>query len=565
MELDEREEYPEEEIRLLNDWTFHHYYVPRALGGKLESYEELLALTRVISRRDVTVAAAHGVTYLGASFVWTAGDDAQKRAVADWLLRQKQMAAGFHEEAHGSDLLAGQVVALPEADGYRLSGEKWAIGNAQHCHAMTVFARTDSRGGPRGFSLFLVDKEAVAGGWTCLPKILTHGIRGHEISGIRFENCRLAAGALLGSLGGGLELALKSSNITRTLAPALSLGAGDTALRATLDFALTRRLYGDSVFTLPHARRTLVRAFLDLLIGDCVTTAAARGLHVFPEQMSVASNVAKSFVPPLIEKMVHDLSIVLGARHYLREGHWHGIFQKILRDCVAARLMHFSSIISASQLGTQLHELVRYRSEANRAAETIASLEAVFSYASPLPPCETERFELFARGRDDVVQGLEIAQRLIAALAPRLEGERRTQEAALASIPLLLDEIARQREELDRLERESRPTIGSSAEVIRLSQRYAIVFAAAACLHTWLQNRDQTADEFLRAGLWLRLSLSRLIDRLERRTGVADDQGQDKVAQEMVRRHRDGQSFGIVPIELAGTDVGRVSEPSGFP
>src|SRR5262245_18578883 len=82
IELDERDEYPEEACDLLNEWGFHHYYIPQEYGGKLKSYEELISLIRVIARRDLTVAVAHVKTFLGAAPVWVAGASEQKRDLA---------------------------------------------------------------------------------------------------------------------------------------------------------------------------------------------------------------------------------------------------------------------------------------------------------------------------------------------------------------------------------------------------------------------------------------------------------------------------------------------------
>ena len=76
VDLDEAERYPEELCRLLVQWGVPHYYVPAEHGGKLKSFEELLFLTRVISRRDLTAAIAMGQVFLGAVHVWIDGSTA---------------------------------------------------------------------------------------------------------------------------------------------------------------------------------------------------------------------------------------------------------------------------------------------------------------------------------------------------------------------------------------------------------------------------------------------------------------------------------------------------------
>ena len=92
VELDEQEVYPEAVCQLLYRWGFHRYYVPAELGGKLTSFEEILSLVRVISRRDLSVAISDAHTFLGSIPVWIGGDEGQQRALAEEL----DMPVGIH-------------------------------------------------------------------------------------------------------------------------------------------------------------------------------------------------------------------------------------------------------------------------------------------------------------------------------------------------------------------------------------------------------------------------------------------------------------------------------------
>src|SRR5438105_2525927 len=206
VELDEREEYPVEAYALLDNWNYQHYYIPPEYGGRLESYEQLFSLIRVVSRRDMTVGLTHATTYAASSVVWTSGKPAQKRRLAGMIKDREQIALGVHEQEHGSDLLACDTRATKTVGGYMLTGEKWAISNPRRCAALVVFARTAPRGGPRGFSLLMVEKKNLPeASCSYLPKLKTHGARGHETSGIRFHDCLIPEDHLLGSDGSGLE------------------------------------------------------------------------------------------------------------------------------------------------------------------------------------------------------------------------------------------------------------------------------------------------------------------------------------------------------------------------
>src|SRR5687768_14170619 len=70
VELDEKDEYPEESRRILSQWGYMDHFIPVAFGGKLKYLDESFLVTRVVSRRDLTVAVALAQTFVGALPVW---------------------------------------------------------------------------------------------------------------------------------------------------------------------------------------------------------------------------------------------------------------------------------------------------------------------------------------------------------------------------------------------------------------------------------------------------------------------------------------------------------------
>ena len=545
VELDEREAYPEEACALLNRWGCNSFHVPVAIGGKLVSYEELYALVRTVSRRDMTVGTTYLMTYIASCPAWVAGSPQQQRTLAELIERGDQVAIGLHEQAHGNDLLACEVEATEVANGYRLAGEKWVIGNPQRGTAVIIYARTASAGGPRGFSLFLLEKRNLtASSYSYLAKFKTHGVRGHEMGGIRFHDCAVPAAALVGRLGGGLEIALKSSQITRTLVTATCLGAADTALRATLDFALARNLYGKSVFEIPHARNTLSDAFLDLLIGSCLATSTTRSLHVVPEQMSVIAAVIKYLVPTTVDQLIRNVSVVLGARNYLREGHWSGIFQKLVRDTPIASVGHYSSVINLSHLAPQLQQLAKQRAkvEAHDDDERRLRLEKIFCLTAPLPAFDSGQLLLNGRGRDDVLQGLESSISQLRSFTAALDFDLE----ALALIIALTDEaVAALKLDEQTLAAglgEHGHSFPGSAEHFELARRYCSLHAAAACVHLWVHNRQHLGD-FFANGEWLALALDKLLTTFRSPTIPLQHPYRENMAHELLRLYRDDRLF----------------------
>jgi alkylation response protein AidB-like acyl-CoA dehydrogenase len=550
--LDEQETYPENACRLLDELKFFEFYIPSECGGKLESFEEFVAVMRTVARRDLTVAVAHGKTFLGAVAAWVGGSDEQKHRFAEIIRGGGQLALALTEQSHGSDLLASEVEAEPVAGGYRLRGEKWLINNATRSRALTVFAKTSEKGGPRGFSLLLVDKEEAAReSFSYLPKIRTHGVRGADISGIRFDGTFVPAEARVGNEGAGLEVMLKGFQLTRTVIAGLSLGAADTALNVTLDFARARRLYGDTVFAIPHVRMLLCEAFIDMLICECATVAIARSFHVDPEQMGVRSAVAKFFVPTMVEGVIKKLSVILGARQYLRQEHCDGVFQKIYRDNALLSLFDGSTVVNLSAIGSHLSQVARGgdRSQPGDAAERIALLA---SLNRPLPPFDARTATLHGRGRDSLLLGLEAAIETLSSL-----------HATAGDGGELVARLVRQARELTAQLSELHDAVSvglgehgiafnREPEMFELAERYCALLAGACCLHLWLHNHEALGDFFGR-GEWLALALQRLLCR-EGEENVRDTETvayEQNVLEELQRRHEARMLFSIVPLQLA--------------
>lgn len=93
----------------------------------------------------------------------------------------------------------------------------------------------------------------------------TVGLRGCLIGGVDFTDLEVPADAPVGPVGSAMETVLRAFQTTRAVLPGMMVGTADTQLRTVTRFALDRALYGRSVADLPHARATLVGAFLDLL------------------------------------------------------------------------------------------------------------------------------------------------------------------------------------------------------------------------------------------------------------------------------------------------------------
>ncbi|MFD8371453.1 acyl-CoA dehydrogenase family protein [Streptomyces sp. NPDC059688] len=554
VELDEKEEFPAAICRRLDDWGLPDHYVPAEHGGRLTDYEQLLQLMRAVARRDLTVAIGHGKTYLGGVCVWVAGTPEQAARLGADIRAGVPVSLGLTERAHGSDLLAGEVRGTDGTDGWLVNGEKWLINNATRGSLLSLLTRTDPAGGPRGFSVLLVDKrELDKDHYRHLPKVHTHGIRGADISGIAFQDAPVPRSALVGTEGTGLETVLKALQLTRTMCAALSLGAADHGLRLAQDFAEGRELYGRRLSDLPQARRTLGTAAADVLVHEALATVAARFVHTLTEEMSVTAAVTKYLLPSGTEDVLAQLTRLLGARAFLKGVHANGMFQKVERDHRIVGLFDGNTLVNLNSLINQFRSLVRGR---GRGTGNLAGAQTAYDLSAPLPALDPGRLSLVARHGSAVLAGLDASVARLTALA----GERPALLPAAAAARRIAEVTDRVHTDMERWQ----GVIGDvPPAAFDTARRYTLCHAAAVCLGLWTHSAPQftgtRAEPLWRDGLWLRAGLDRLLTRLgEPDTG--DTEAYDALLDHLHTTRRSGELFSLHPYRLPGKPTEPVAD-----
>ena len=501
---DEAEAFPAAAMARLQHLGVHRAFVPRPWGGEFTNCETLVALARVVARRDLTVAVSYS-TLLWTVLAWLGGSPAQQRRIARAVLNDGQFPClAYSEEAHGADLVANETQVHRDVAGVlRLNGTKWPINRATRSEWIVLLARHQAESHLRNQSLFLIEKAALEPGrFTHLPAMKTHGLRGCDISGLRFQDCPLPSESKIGADGAGIELAQKGFQITRTFCTGLSLGVADTGLRLTAEFARTRQLYGQPIAALPHCRATLADAFLSLLISECVSIVSARALQLFPAQFSAWSSVAKVQVTRLTDFSLQQLAGILGARSYLREQPEVGIFQKFLRDGAIVSVFDGNNIVCLDRLASLLPALCRRQA----APPDPDRLVALFDLRRPLPPVDFGAFTVWGRTPDVIFQSLpELRRRLAtrpapvdadATLWPRLQDAADQLELAVGA---LREAVAR----TPRL-----PGQPNSAARFALAERFCSLHSAISSLGIWLYNQE-TVGGWLARPEWLLGALQR--------------------------------------------------------
>ncbi|MEU7635852.1 acyl-CoA dehydrogenase family protein [Streptomyces sp. NPDC039016] len=544
LDADERAELLPAAERMLAEYRLNAEFVPTALGGRFVQVDTLARVLRTVFRRDGALGLGYGASsFLAAVAVWAAGTPRQQQWTADLLMGGGRLAVAYHELAHGNDFVRNEFRADRHEDGYLLNGRKEVINNAERAEALVLFTRTSPEPGSRSHSVLLVDKELLPpNGLAYLPAYPSVGMRGCQLGGLDFTDCPVPGDALVGGEGDGVELALRSFQLTRSAVPSMLLGGADSALRTVVGFALDRQLHSRPVLDIPHARSTLAGAFLDLLICDSLALAATRAVHVLPAESSVLAAVVKYLVPKMLGETTYDLSTVLGASFYVRDGRY-GMFQKHVRDLPVISLGHAGTAACQATIIPQLPRLARRSWLRDEPAPA-----ALFRPCEGLPPVDFQRLAL-AGPRDS------LAASLVAhadALTARTDlGAYRPALTTLAAS--LVAELHRLKDACGRLSPKDRTAL-ASPHAYALADRYALVLAGAACLGVWLHHTVPAGgpgQAFLGDPGWLAGALHRIARRLGLDTPERPDGCEARVVEEVLARHRDARSYDLYDTPLA--------------
>jgi len=209
-ELDEKEEFPWEIMKILADAGLFGVYIPEEYGGLGGGLLDLCLVVEELSRVCSGIAVSYAASGLGTFPLLEYGTDEQrKKYLPDIASGRKLAAFGLTEADAGSDPGGIKATAQKTDKGYIINGTKQFITNGGDAEVYTVIALTDKTKGPRGASAFIVEKDTP--GFTFGRKYHQSGGDGlyphHEAPGSlppRFG--RPGAGSGAGGSGGGYRL-----------------------------------------------------------------------------------------------------------------------------------------------------------------------------------------------------------------------------------------------------------------------------------------------------------------------------------------------------------------------
>lgn len=246
-EIDEQEKFPFETVDKMAECGMLGIPFPKKYGGEGGDYFGYTLAVEELSKACGTtgvILSAH--TSLGASPIYEFGTEEQKQKFLVPLAKGEKLGAfGLTEPNAGTDASAQQTTAVEDGDYYILNGSKIFITNAGVADIYIVMAMTDKSKGTRGITAFIVEKDTP--GFSIGKKEKKLGIRGSSTCELVFENCKIPKENLLGKVGQGFKIAMKTLDGGRIGIAAQALGLAQGALDKTVEYVKERKQFGRSI------------------------------------------------------------------------------------------------------------------------------------------------------------------------------------------------------------------------------------------------------------------------------------------------------------------------------
>jgi alkylation response protein AidB-like acyl-CoA dehydrogenase len=252
------------------------------------------------------------------------------------------------EPEAGSDAASIQTTATEDSDSTILNGEKIWITNGGIADLAIVFATRDRWARHKGMCAFLVETSTPGFQRAKMPgKELGH--RASDHAHITLKDCRVPKSALLGAPGEGFKIAMSALDHGRMGVAAGALGVGQACLDACVDFARTRRQFGQRIGDFQMIQSAIADMAADIQAARLLVYRAAwvkdQGLPSTKE-----TSIAKLFATEAAVRAASQAVLIHGGRGYSNEYPVERYYRDIKGLQIYEGTSHIQRIVIAREL-----------------------------------------------------------------------------------------------------------------------------------------------------------------------------------------------------------------------
>lgn len=265
-------------------------------------------------------------------------------------LCERRACVAVTEPGAGSDARLVQTRADRRGDGYVINGEKWFVTSGDVADYLIVHANVD--GDPDLPTLFLVDKATAGIRVQREPKFTHTYVFGHPE--FVFENVEVGPAAVLGPIGGGLDLTKDWFVEARLQIAANCLGAATRAFELAEGWARERHQFGRALRDFQAIEFMLADMAVEIMAAKSMVYRVAWEIDQGVDRKLVHAHASaiKLHASEMAGRVLDKAVQIFGGRGYMRENP----VERLNRDVRVDRIWEGTSEIQRVIIGAQIRK-----------------------------------------------------------------------------------------------------------------------------------------------------------------------------------------------------------------
>lgn len=348
--IEEKAEIPQNVIDKMKKLGYFGITIPQEYGGMGLGTLGYCLVLEEIGKANSSVRSLISVNNsIGSKAILFDGTEEQKKKYLSLLASGEKIAAfGLTEPNAGSDAAAIETTAVLDGDSYVLNGTKHFITNGPIADVFTVMALTDrEKRGRGGITAFIVEKGTP--GFRVGQIHDAMGARGAHQSELIFEDCRVPVGNVIGKVGEGFSIAMKTLDDGRLTIAAACVGTAQRLLDLCADYANQRVQFGKPIAS---------RQAIQWMIADMATELYAARSMLYDaaarsdrkERITKEASMVKLFCSEMACRAADKAVQIYGGMGWMRETP----VERIYRDVRIMRIVEGTSEIQRIIISREL-------------------------------------------------------------------------------------------------------------------------------------------------------------------------------------------------------------------
>lgn len=319
-DIDEKEEFPWENKRILEENGLLGVQIPEEYGGAGAGMLSLAIVIEEVARVCASTSVILTTQALASDPLLIGGSHEQK---LKWL---KPMAEGLYlgacaitESGAGSDVTSIRTTAVAKDGGYLINGTKLFITNGGVSDIITVVAYTNKDKGHKGISMLVVPKDTP--GFVVGKEEKKLGIRGSDTRELIFEDCFVPQENVIGNPEDGFKILMKTFNYTRPGVAAQAIGIAQGALDAVVSYMKERIQFGKTIAEFQGLQWMIAEMALKIEAGRTLIHRVCSTIDNEPESKDIPrlASMAKWLASDTAMEATTDAVQIFGGYGYSRE------------------------------------------------------------------------------------------------------------------------------------------------------------------------------------------------------------------------------------------------------